>query len=532
MTDTTQELVDKFSNSQMAGSGTPSMYSKMPFDGHKLQDFDPLDDPLDDTSDLKDANTYLANVTLPPTPRDSPLKMDIERLRGSPIKAARRQFRTPRISRPAVENAGQPQETSPVLMSGFDEDFDPLNVFQHDVVRDTKKLGGYQTLLLLSTDRLTQELYSERVRNGELQREIDALRREKNDVNRWKTDFDTLQKQNQSLRSRNLSLELQMNNFQRNDKSDQLARENRLLRDKLLKYKNLYDALLRERQGGPESVSRDTLPCLTLSEPKAPAAPNHRNEPPKQKTDAAHEAFSHPALEDDGDVQCTGRVPPKTIPRREAEQTAVWDDERFLAQLRGVLEALGSRSPLEKHGGDAESTMAHSDEVGHDSPPSQRSIPKHTLETKASSRHSPQVLPGEQASGISPPSAGETNGTEHAAPVHPNIVGDQTSPETIPAKCEEQFSRLEHVLNLIREDFRTQVSRTTDTRMHDCECARPSTPLLTDERAVPASPLVHQKNTCAACLGVASMTRPQSESMPKENDTRALMGKFLWNRTV
>ncbi|KAM9915233.1 hypothetical protein OXX59_010596, partial [Metschnikowia pulcherrima] len=102
---------------------------------------------------------------------------------------------------------------------------------------DTKQLGGYQSLLSATADRLTHELHLERARNTDLKREVEALKRDKFDADRLKTDLDTLQKQNSNLRSRNLSLELQVNNLQRNDKSEQLARENKLLKEKLLKYK-------------------------------------------------------------------------------------------------------------------------------------------------------------------------------------------------------------------------------------------------------------------------------------------------------
>lgn len=571
MADTTQDLVDMFSSGPSANNGlTPaSAYAKRTFDDDKYLGIGTYADPLDDTTELRSNLGHFPGVTLPPTPKESPLKMNMDRLRGSPIKTPRRQFRTPKQSNPRISNELEIQENSPFLATDFDVDFDPQTVLDHGVVSGTKHLGGYQTLLLLSTDKLTRELHLERVRNGELEREVEALRRENFEANRMKTELESLKKQNDSLRSRNFSLELQVNNFQRHDKSEQLVKENKLLREKLLKYKNLYDSSMKTKNDPVPQISERSRELVLIVEiPKgtsSPKLPRKQAKTPQQRKRVGSyiEVPPHTSEEeleeeleeeeDEGkeeDQEEEQEVYYKTPPVSRKVRTSETlkkslEDSSFIEQLRLILESLESRAlPKKKSQPAIPETLLHPtnkpEEVYPKLPPQE--IDQHEL-----LRHNYSQPPEKESqklpeineptnirveSGI-PTSQTQPQAQHQVQPqVQPQVQSEayiqnpihEAQPQRVQLDCKDQFSRLEHILTLIREDFKRQYASrelpsSAESNPQSCDSARPNTPC--------------DVKTCAACSSAAAIIRPQSQSTPKEsNNTQELMGKFLWNQTV
>ncbi|KAM9913725.1 hypothetical protein OXX69_001301 [Metschnikowia pulcherrima] len=516
MADSTQELVARFSNGEWLENSS-STYTKTPFGGDRLF---PNEDPLEDKTDMK----KFPILTLPPTPQHSPLKMDMDRLRGSPIKTPRRQFKAPRAVPKTPFRDENEQPYSPLSIHELDESFDPLSAFDGNVVRDTKQLGGYQSLLSATADRLTHELHIERARTTDLKREVEALKEDKFDADRLKTDLDTLQKQNSNLRSRNLSLELQVNNLQRNDKSEQLARENKLLKEKLLKYKKLYESVKAQANiAVPESRdqphSKEPEPSTNPSKP-----PNLQ---PQNKDFVQPQNQQH-------DVPVHSKVPVS-----DTSSPAVWQDARFIDQLKRIVQALDIQSQ-EELGKKRSSRPSVEARTAHGNDFAPANSPKRSFSANpplASKEHVKTHLQPEPTNEHEKPCKQQprrpVSADEHRKPTEisakPTPV-ESTNPEELKnvlyalPDCKDQFARLEQILNHIRDDLKrqqTSVTEKPDTPIpRNCVCARPNT--------------ASAAKTCPACSGISSglLTRPHSESTPKENDTQALMGRYSWNRTL
>ncbi|GEQ67588.1 hypothetical protein JCM33374_g1253 [Metschnikowia sp. JCM 33374] len=681
MTDTTQELVDRLSSRPQIHSTSAissAAYAKTPFDNDNVLGLEPWDDPLDDTNGHLHGNFHrnsygaIPPVTLPPTPKDSPLKTNLERLRGSPIKTPRRQFRVPRTPSIQTYESGRNDDyggddsvseaESPFPIDEFNREYGPKSVLGQGASHETKHLGGYQTLLSSSHEKLMRELSDERAKVAEQRREIDALKIKEIEAARLKSDMETLRGHNQTLRSeiqtlraRNLSLEVQVNNFQRNDKSEQLARENKLLREKLLKYKNLYDA----SKGGPSSSSqrpenqvqnrlpnrlpnrssdrhyvemRDQAPTnpivsdnvgefgeeghLNAGDFKHPRHLEDKNYDPRNFSGARN-----PETRDTRDVtaaresspprqnkqrfsvsqnapkapECAPsrvsvpervepQVPPTEIPSVVPNleiQYAGFSD--YLRRIVEALESQNSESKATSENIEVPKRSANTHEAKNAPEPSTRKVyapgnsalysPRKSFESEKASRvydaenrarrdDVPENLPRKtyesQKDPVQSPTkiqetqkpSGRFTGESYESPKASKHKVNHMEKEPVPnpksaaredaalenqnnyeqnrpvtrSDCKVYFSRMERDLRAILEEFKRQNSNSSSSNASPpkCDCARPNT-----------SPSAKTCTACSSVSGSTGNTRPQSESTPKEgNDTQALMGKFLWNRTV
>lgn len=230
-TEGTQEIINGYLN----GGLFRNEYSVFADDSDF--DLDSLVDPLDDSVEVGRSASMV--LTSPPTPQESPLKMHFDRLRGSPPKPRRSPYKV------TVED-------SPFTL-------DDIELETHKTVKNipsyipsSKEFEKYSALLASSTDKIVKQLSAERAKNKELQRKVAELQNERFDAKTRDSDYALLKRQYALLRQE--KEQLQRKSTQQSGQSDSLlVRENDLLRQKLIKYKSLYEASRAGQEHAPRS---------------------------------------------------------------------------------------------------------------------------------------------------------------------------------------------------------------------------------------------------------------------------------------
>lgn len=206
-------------------------------------DIDDLLDLFDESIELGRAGSVA--VLLPPTPYESPLKDHFNKLRGSPTKASRPLRRSPAKTRPRS-----------VLEELDDVSFlDNLELVRPSAAAaNGREFEKYTSMLASSTDKMVRELQAERAKNSELARRLAAVEGERFSARVTQSDHELLQREHAALQQQCAALQDKCARLeQQAGGGARLARENELLREKLAKYKRLYDAARVPGAGAPAS---------------------------------------------------------------------------------------------------------------------------------------------------------------------------------------------------------------------------------------------------------------------------------------
>lgn len=198
-------------------------------DSEDEYDLDSLVDPLDQTSDFGKVPMTLPS---PPTPHQSPLKAHLKKLRGSPVK----------LTRPSPTKS-QEEGIELSFFPKYDDD-ELMDTHKYvnkvpEYISTSKEFEKYSLLLASSTEKLMKQLNAEKSKNRELELRIASYDNNKFQEQVTKGDYDLLKRQFASLKEKTDQM-LRKNREYEND-SMRLTRENLLLREKLIKYKQLYE---------------------------------------------------------------------------------------------------------------------------------------------------------------------------------------------------------------------------------------------------------------------------------------------------
>lgn len=219
----TQELVDNYL--------TRKGYS----DTDDELDLDLFLDPLDDPMDL-----IRGTLSLPPTPHESPLKEHFNRLRGSPVKSVRPLRRSPvkNLNYVTTPRKGRVKldDYEDFLIDNLD-DLITHKTLEQNYVPSSREFEKYSTLLKSSTDKLMRQLQGEKAKNRQLEARLAAVESDNFRASVTQSDYNLLKKEYAALEAKNAKLEAELALEQK------LKRDNLLLREKLAKYKKLYDEL-------------------------------------------------------------------------------------------------------------------------------------------------------------------------------------------------------------------------------------------------------------------------------------------------
>lgn len=198
-------------------------------DSEDEYDIDSLVDPLDQTTDF---GKFPVNLPSPPTPHQSPLKAHLNKLRGSPVK-------TSRIS----PTKAREENIDLSFFSKYDDD-ELMDTHKHvnkvpENISSSKELEKYSLLLASSTEKIMKQLAAERRKTRELELRIANNENDKFQAQVTKQDYDLLKRQFVSLQEKSDQTLRKYREYE--DDNIRLTRENLLLREKLIKYKKLYE---------------------------------------------------------------------------------------------------------------------------------------------------------------------------------------------------------------------------------------------------------------------------------------------------
>lgn len=216
-------------------------------DSEDEYDLDSLVDPLDQTSDFGKVPMTLPS---PPTPHQSPLKAHLKKLRGSPVKPTR-----------LSPTKSQEEGTELNFFPKYDDD-ELMDTHKYvnkvpEYISTSKEFEKYSLLLASSTEKLMKQLNAEKSKNRELELRIASYDNNKFQEQVTKGDYDLLKLQFASLKEK--IDQMLRKNREYEDVNMRLTRENLLLREKLIKYKQLYDCSRDSRSAyNPDGLLRFT----------------------------------------------------------------------------------------------------------------------------------------------------------------------------------------------------------------------------------------------------------------------------------
>lgn len=461
-------------------------------------DLDSLADPLDDSMEMHRADSFPS----PPTPHESPLKTHLDKLRGSPVKMSRSPLKAK-------------------LEDTF-SDFDAADVIEThkyvtgvpEYISSSKEFDRYSRLLASSTDKLMRQLSFEQRKNHALEAKLAAYQDEKFSAQVVQGDYDVLKRELADLQDKYDALEGKSRLFE--DTNLRLERENLLLREKLIKYRKLYEDLRAGsfRTHGSNERPRSSLEAVHT---QAPINSNMRSVSadarfPETKSHTRKSIFDT-ALERD---RADEYVPPVSNINADADVNDVRHanepiDMDVETALRHLLHAISQK------GNKANDLRSES------VPPRETASPRVT--TAASSKSSATIASKSSSGQL----LDEYNQVLSILAHNVEQIGLDLKQINSTLKATEHPTTLNSLHSRQREthaEYSPAESRGeynlssvgsgmgTNHHTHSQECS---------------------SQQCPACVAALSrlLSRPVSHSTAKdEGHTQALMGQYMWNRTV
>lgn len=473
-------------------------------------DLDSLVDPLDDSFQIE--TVHVPTFPSPPTPHESPLRHHTK-LRGSPVKLTR--------PSPRKEDFGKAEEE---ICSRFDhsEMLDThkfVNKFPEHI-SSSKEFENYSLLLASSMDKLIKQLAAEKKRSRDLEAKLARHENDKFQAQVTKSDYDLLMGQFSELKEKHDQL---LRRSQMNEDNDaRLVRENKLLREKLIKYKKLYEDL-RDRQVPAAEPSH--IATRPQSAPRTNPGALREEQLPKRS------------------VSADMYVPPK---RQSGAETNAELDYQSEEQERSNVNQLGALVQrlaefVNIHSA-TDPEQARSESGSHANP----------------ANNGPSVDPVPMAQGSVAHYASE----EAKLPTnYSHIISELAhSVEQIGHDLHRINSTLLHTSKSRGLDPRQTRMDSSDKRLVDVNKHRsdgsfsergampdftnwPQTKTQLDERDLNSNrygrSCTHNPRQCSACAkaSTSAPSRPSLDSSAPDSDslggpTQALMGRYTWNRTI
>lgn len=449
-------------------------------------DLDLITDPLDDTSTSVRSEIAFSS---PPTPHDSPLKVHFGKLRGSPVKA-----RVSPLKRRVPHND---ENLSPTF-----EDYELTDTHKYlnkvpEFIPSSKEFEKYSLLLASSTDKLVKQLAAERKKNRELETRLANLENEKFRAQVTKSDYDLLKGEYTSLQEK---FDLLQGKSRLNEEDhSHLTRENSLLRGKLIKYKKLYEEL-RDKEAF--TLSNNPKFSRTQSAPDFSDVPKEDFVQRPVSSDAKPQSFP-------GFNEQFHNKPIQSADR--GNQTQRLDLDRVQLLLEQFVLLVGR--PKESSGSESERAPQHSTIL----------------------KDHEQIL----QSSVSPLSSAHQQ-TEPADVLAALVQNVQQISDDL-----KHFSELVHPADergnatVLSNSNKPQSSGgITKHGKHLHEGRQPHAKTVERETPSASGGKCHTHNLpdCDPCIAAYKLTsRPMSQSTSKEateSNTQALMGRYIWNRTI
>lgn len=449
-------------------------------------DLDLITDPLDDATGQTGGKGLM--YSSPPTPHESPLKAHFGKLRGSPAKT-----RTPLKSNTLLnENMTSPH-------------YDDYRITDtHKIVKNvpegipsTKEFEKYSRLLTSSTDKLMKQLAAEKNKTQELERKLRNLESEKFLGQVMKSDYDVLNKQYMSLQEKHDAILTRSRQLE--DDNNRLTRDNKLLREKLIKYKNLYEDL---RDWQIPQATENIRPARSHSAPGISSGGNSGGTEAVGRQSPFSELRNSP-LRNVNATDNSGALPEL---KQQFENVDFERVQNLLEQLVQLVSKRPASSGSESDTKPDDASAYRSKDRMLPSSVSPAFSAHHTTEfydasgaALADLMQSVQHIGADlksitalvQPSKIDSGDSQRSNKSEVAAK-HGNALKDNSQPHT---KTDER----ESVRNIRRCD-------------------------------------THNRRQCESCIAAEELLRrPHSQSSAKElleNNTEKLMGRYVWNRTI
>lgn len=434
-------------------------------------DIDLLVDPLDEAPDFENHPVILPS---PQTPYKSPLKAHLEKLRGSPVKT----------TRPPLKAREEIIDQS--FFSKYDEDelidtHKYVNKFP-DYISSSKEFEKYSLLLASSTDKLMKQLSVERRKNNDLESKLANYENERFQAQVTKGDYDLLKQQFAGLQEKNNQMLRKYR--QHEDDNDRLTRENLLLREKLIKYKKLYEDL------------RDT-PSVDKHSPGQFGAGSLNKHPLRSTSQETH----HPRASDDIKIN-ESRLSPKNEIDLVDVQTSLHLLAQLLAQARKDSSAQIQVEP-----------PAAAPAAIEEMPPYQQHQYYQALNGVVQSLERIE----EDLKQIN-----STLRQEHAWVSENDNRVDQDRVSSDASTLQQD----------VGSKYRRKIREQNENVFHETsDLPNPSLDSRCQRHGQPTS-------SCSACVKAFNkVSRPTSHSTTKddlqpEGNTQALMGRYMWNKTI
>lgn len=256
--DSTQDIIKGYLD------GGKYLKSQTLSDSEDEYDIDSLVDPLDQTTDF---GKHPVTLPSPPTPHQSPLKAHLNKLRESPVK-------TSRISPTKTRE----ENIDLSFFSRYDDD-ELIDTHKHvnkvpENISSSKELERYSLLLASSTEKLMKQLAAERRKTRDLELRIANHENDKFQAQVTKQDYVLLKRQFAGLQEKSDQILRKYREYE--DDNIRLTRENLLLREKLIKYKKLYE----NSQDG-RSIHKSEGPQRALADFERPQEQQYKRQLPR-----------------------------------------------------------------------------------------------------------------------------------------------------------------------------------------------------------------------------------------------------------
>lgn len=452
-------------------------------------DLDLITDPLDDTTGPPGGRGLM--YSSPPTPNESPLKAHFGKLRGSPTKA----------KTPLKPNTLLNED----MISPHYDDYGIADT--HKIVKtvpqgisSSKEFEKYSRLLTSSTDRLMKQLAAEKDRTQELERKLRDLESEKFRGQVMKSDYDVMNKQYLSLQEKHDTILTRSRQLE--EDNNRLTRDNKLLREKLIKYKNLYEDL-RDRQ---ISQPTDSIrPGRSHSAPGISSGGNSKEHEAVGKQIPFSELPNSPLR----NVNATDNS--GALPERKQQFENV-DFERVHNLLEQFVHFVSKRPSSSESESDTRSDNASAYRI------KDRMLPT-SVSPVSSAHHTTEF---HDASGAA------------LADLMQSVQQIGADLKSITALVQSEDQNKINSGDSNRSD-KSEVAAKHGNALHDN--SQPHTKTVERESVSNIGRCdTHNRRQCEPCIAAEELLRrPNSQSTAKEfleNNTEKLMGRYIWNRTI
>lgn len=482
-------------------------------------DLDSLVDPLEDSTGFE--NLKISTMQSPLTPHESPLKVHLDKLRGSPVKTSR--MSPVKSQNPAIDESFFSKYDHADLMDTHKY----LNTVP-EYIPSSKEFERYSLLLASSTDKLMKQLATERKRTRELESKVANYENEKFQAQVTKNDYDLLKRQFADLQKKNEQL---LRNYRvYEDDNAKLSRENLLLREKLIKYKKLYEDLRDTRHSlSTEYVQQESH--RPHSVPEQSSVERERLIPSQRavSSDAQSSSQSHPWVPSTNanNVEGAGR----TLVAGDHEGH---DNLKFLQLILQQFVQLITNPQAKEHV---------------DSNQKERNMTFVTTESSVDSTLSPKAteLPNHKHVDLQEDYNRVLAELAHSVErvgldlkqINSTLKRTPYQADTIRGIPQEPQPRTK------KDDYYNSVNKLASNERSVKHGNMPETSILPNTKTEGRNPesnpsdccCTHNRRECSPCITASSKvsSRPTSHSTTQdssEGNTHALMGKYMWNKTI